>query len=50
MVKGKGKAVCNQCKQDAFFFNGKWWCAVLSKMGSFNLTGTCKNDIRRDSK
>lgn len=45
-----GKAICNECNKEAFFYNGKWWCAVVSDIGSFNLTGTCKDDIHRDSK
>ena len=38
----KGKAVCNKCKGEAFFYNGKWWCAVVSNPGNWNLTGACK--------
>ena len=49
-VVSPGKAICNECNKEAFFYNGQWWCAVISDIGSFNLTGTCKDDIHRDSK
>jgi len=44
----KGKAVCNKCGQDAFFYNGKWWCSVVSNPGNWNLTGACKKEKFRE--
>jgi len=44
----KGKAVCNKCKKDAFFYNGKWWCATVSNPGHWNLTGACKTKRYRE--
>jgi hypothetical protein len=49
-VVDTGKAVCNKCKEDAFFFNGKWWCAAVTDIGDYNLKGTCRNDVSRNSK
>lgn len=44
------KAICNICGKSAFFFHRKWYCAVTTIFGNFNLKGICKNDISRDSK
>jgi hypothetical protein len=39
-----GKALCHKCKQPAkLYYAKKWWCAVESDMGTFNMKGQCKN-------
>ena len=39
-----GKALCHKCNQPAkLYYKKKWWCAIESDMGSFNMKGQCKN-------
>ena len=42
------KYICNVCGKSAFFFHKKkWYCAVTTIFGKFNLKGICKNDQRK---
>lgn len=44
MIIKVGKATCHKCKQPAkLYYKKKWWCAVESDMGTFNMVGHCKN-------
>lgn len=46
-----GKAICSQCKEQAkLYYNKKWWCAVESSIGTFNMTGYCKKKGKDVSK
>ena len=39
-----GKALCHKCNQPAkLYYKKKWWCAIESDMGTFNMKGQCKN-------
>jgi|TARA_R110000744_G_scaffold113342_5_gene212399 hypothetical protein len=45
-----GKAICHKCKQPAkLYYKKKWWCALISEMGSFNMVGSCKNIKIKDN-
>lgn len=37
--------VCNKCKEPAkIWYNNKWWCALDTNLGEFNVIGYCKKD------
>tara|TARA_R100000995_G_scaffold35264_1_gene16072 strand:- start:12 stop:185 length:174 start_codon:yes stop_codon:yes gene_type:complete len=39
-----GKALCVECKKDAkIYYNGSWYCSIKSDIGTFNMSGYCKN-------
>jgi|TARA_R110000782_G_scaffold56730_1_gene118819 hypothetical protein len=41
--------LCNVCNKYACYHDGKnWWCSLETSMGSFNMTGVCKNKDKND--
>ena len=41
--KQVGPAVCCECGEDAKINDsGKWYCAIKSELGIFNIRGYCK--------
>lgn len=43
-------AVCNKCKAEGkIWYRGKWWCAIETDFGDFNMKGYCKKDKKYDS-
>ena len=36
--------LCNVCNKYACYHDGKlWWCSLISEVGTYNMSGVCKN-------
>ena len=47
MIANLNKAVCACKKPGKIFYKRKWYCAVETYEGAFNLVGYCKTNRRK---